>query len=255
MFCDVINKAFSFPFLSFLLSFFPLSFFLSFLPSFLPSSGSSNWQSTNLFKSIFDRTKAILANALSVPATHSESESPSAFSRIFGTIKDRLEVSQFRRRVLETKWYLKSRICFSGESVAEQYALHKWQWENCPMRQRWVWNLKLESIPEVDEELFEEDEQELEESEEVPDATYCSTAKRVRGREYFRQRFLTLKGLFPRKTHLRQPSAASHSDSSVADPSQEAADNIPRINGRLRSQLCPDEEGQKSKPVQIDPVH
>ena len=125
-----------------------------------------------------------------------------------------------------------------------------------PMRQRWVWNLKLESIPEVDEELFEEDEQELEESEEVPDATYCSTAKRVRGREYFRQRFLTLKGtLFRAKPHLRQPSAASHSDSSVADPSQEAADNIPGSTGDCGHQLCPDEEGQKSKPVQIDPVH
>ena len=192
--------------------FFFRSFFLS---SF---SESSILQTKNLFKSISDRTKAILAKALSVGASEaSEPESPSAFNRIFGTIKDRLEESQFKRQVLDSKWYLKSRRCFSGQSVAEQYALHKWQWENCPMRQRWVWNLKLEAIPEVDEELFEEDEEELEDSEEAPDATYCAKPQRVGGSTYFRRRLDTVKALISHcRIHLRE-SSASHNDSSTAN--------------------------------------
>ena len=93
--------------------------------------------------------------------------------------KDKWHLQTFKRRVLETKWYLKSRRWFNGESVAEQNELHKWQWENCPMRQKWYWKLKLESIPEVDdEEEPEEDEEEFEYSEEFPDTKDQSSTNR-----------------------------------------------------------------------------
>ena len=93
--------------------------------------------------------------------------------------KDKWHLQTFKRRVLETKWYLKSRRWFTGESVAEQNELHKWQWENCPMRQKWYWKLKLESIPEVDdEEEPEEDEEEFEYSEEFPDTKDQSSTNR-----------------------------------------------------------------------------
>ena len=225
--------------------------------------------SANLFKTIFDRTKAILAKVLSVGASKvSEPESPSAFNRISSTIKDRLKESQFKRRVLETKWYLKSRIWFTGQSVAEQYELHKWQWENCPMRQKWYWKLKLMSIPEVDEEEPEEDEEEFEYTEEFLDTTYDSTAKKVRkdrGRAYnFRKRFLILKVLFSCKTHFRRTSSVSQSNHSMDDQNQEATPDITgsmaegghstvrvtkarRARNRLRSLL----KGFDRLPVQI----